>query len=137
MAAMSRRKGIAAELEIAAVIRDITGWQIKRRVRQHQGDSDLEGVPGWSVEVKRHATIGRADLDAFWLQAVRQCNYDGGHVPVLFFRRNRDQWRAVWPMAVQMQPDSLRAVQWIGYEWTCEGSIDAWAAVARERIENE
>jgi len=47
-----------------------------------------------------------------------------------FWRKDRDQWRAVWPVAVHL------AIQerdyWTGYEWTAEGSPEAWAAVARE-----
>ena len=52
---MSRTKGAAGERELAAALRELTGWDIRRRVRQHDGDSDLEGVPGWSIEVKRLA----------------------------------------------------------------------------------
>lgn len=58
-----------------------------------------------------------------------QANKTGG-LPVLFFRKNRDEWRAVWPAAVQLGVQS--ADMWSGYSWTVEGSIEAWAAVARE-----
>ena len=119
MSAMQRNKGKAGEREIAAIVRDLTGWDVRRRVRQHDGDSDLEGVPGWSVEVKRHATAARGDIRAWWEQARRQAN--AGQVPVLFFRRDRDEWRAVWPI------DESH-----GYDYTAEGSIAAWACVARE-----
>jgi hypothetical protein len=72
MGAMSRTKGKAGEREIAALIRDLTGWDVRRRVRQHDGDSDLMGVPGWSIEVKRHARATRADLASWWQQTVDQ-----------------------------------------------------------------
>lgn len=121
MSAMQRNKGKAGEREIAAIVRDLTGWDVRRRVRQHDGDSDLEGVPGWAVEVKRHATATRGDIRAWWEQARRQAG--AGQVPVLFFRRDRDEWRAVWPVDMdEPQP----------YEFTAEGSIAAWACVARE-----
>lgn len=125
MGKASRDKGKSGEREIAAIVRDLTGWDVRRRVRQHDGDSDLEGIPGWSVEVKRHATASRADIKAWWSQAVAQAWDEAGTVrPVLFFRRDRDEWRAVWGVA----PES-----WT-YANTCEGSIEAWAMVAREAM---
>jgi hypothetical protein len=129
MGAMQRMKGQTGEREAAALIRDLTGWDVRRRVRQHDGDSDLEGVPGWSVEIKRHASAGRADIRAWWAQAVAQAQRTG-LLPVLMFRRDRDQWRAVWPVAVHL---GLQAAEmWTGYEWAVEGSPEAWSAVARE-----
>lgn len=129
MGLMQRTKGKAGEREAATLLRDITGWDIRRRVRQHDGDSDLVGVPGWSVEVKRHAKATRGDISAWWNQTVKQ---SGSAIPVLMFRRDRDEWRAVWPVAALLyqQLDS----HWLGYEWTAEGSIAAWASVARERL---
>lgn len=126
MGAMQRTKGQAGEREVAALVRDLTGWDVKRRVRQHDGDSDLEGIPGWSVEVKRHASATRSDIAGWWRQAVTQAK---GLLPVLFYRLDRDSWRAVWPVAVSMRAASEI---WMGYEWTAEGSVEAWAAVARE-----
>jgi hypothetical protein len=98
---MSRNKGKSGEREIAALVCDLTGWDVRRRVRQHTDDSDLEGVPGWCVEVKRHARAGRSDLAAWWDQAAKQAR-KAGHWPVLFYRTDRDQWRAVWPLAVHL-----------------------------------
>ena len=63
---MQRNKGAGGEREIAGIMRDLTGWDVRRRVRQHDGDSDLEGVPGWSVEVKRHRTASRGDIAGWW-----------------------------------------------------------------------
>lgn len=62
MSVTSRTKGQTGEREIAAIVRDLTGWDVRRRVRQHEGDGDLEGIPGWSVEVKRHRQAQRADI---------------------------------------------------------------------------
>jgi hypothetical protein len=129
MGAMSRTKGQTGEREAAALIRDLTGWNVRRRVRQHDGDSDLEGVPGWSVEIKRHASASRGDIAAWWAQAVAQAR-PAGLLPVLLYRRDRDQWRAVWPVGVHLALQERD--YWTGYEWTVEGTPDAWAAVARE-----
>jgi hypothetical protein len=124
----SRNKGKAGEREIASLVRDLTGWEVRRRVRQHEGDSDLEGVPGWSVEVKRYARAARADVRGWWEQAARQAGES--QTPVLFWRQDRDEWRAVWPVAASLAVQ--HADTWGGYGWTVEGSIEAWAAVARD-----
>ncbi len=129
MSRMSRAKGQTGEREISTILRDQTGWDVRRRVRQHDGDSDLEGVPGWSVEVKRHRTASRGDIAGWWRQTVAQAERAGA-VPVLFFRADRDTWRAVWPLAALLTHQT--ADYWRAYEWTAEGAIAAWAAAARE-----
>jgi len=130
MGLKSRTKGKAGEREIAALIRDLTGWEVKRKVRQLDGESDLEGVPHFSVEVKRHAAATRADIRGWWSQAQTQASTEK-LIPVLFFRRDRDEWRAVWPLG--LEADAF----WTGYGFTVEGSVDAWAAVAREIANTE
>lgn len=131
MSAHQRTKGQQGEREVSGIIRDLTGWDVQRRVRNHAGDSDLTGVPGWSVEVKRHKAAGRAEIAGWWRQTCAQA---GDLLPVLFYRLDRDSWRAVWPVAVglEMQSDCY----WSGYEWTVEGSVDAWVAVAREAMKS-
>jgi Holliday junction resolvase len=124
MSAMQRTKGQVAEREIAALIRELTGWEVRRRVRNHAGDSDLEGIPGWSVEVKRSA---RPQIAPWWRQTVAQATHA---LPVLFYRLDGAKWRAVWPVAVLMQEQ--RAEYWADLEWTATTTVAAWAAVARE-----
>ena len=131
MAMMSRNKGKAGEREIAALLADLTGCDVRRRVRQHDGDSDLEGLPGWCVEVKRHARATRALIAGWWAQAVSQAERTSA-VPLLLYRADRDAWRAVWPLSVNLTMQT--AAMWRGYEWTAEGSPEAWAAVFRETI---
>lgn len=126
MSAMQRTKGLAGEREIAGLIRDATGWDVRRRVRQHDSDSDLLGAAGWSIEVKRRAAAPRGEIARWWRQTVEQAGTDR---PVLFYRADRDSWRAVWPLAVSLALQ--QAEPWPGYEWTAEGSVQAWAAVAR------
>lgn len=123
MSAMSRNKGKAGEREIAALVRDLTGHDVRRKVRQHDGDSDLEGIPGWSVEVKRAA---KPEMSAWWLQTVEQARR-GRAKPVLFYRLDRQQWRARWPLCLLVGGE-----QWGGLEWTADTSIEGWAAVMRE-----
>ncbi|MDP2064639.1 MAG: hypothetical protein Q8K38_01550 [Burkholderiaceae bacterium] len=134
MGLKSRTKGKVGEREIAALVADLTGLCIKRRVRQHAGDSDLEGVPGWCIEVKRHAKATRADIRQWWSQAQEQAQR-AGTMPVLLYRQDRDDWRAVWPLAVTLAHQ--QAAMWAGYEWTAEGSIEAWTTVLRETMNLE
>lgn len=101
MSAKQLTKGAVGEREIATIVRELTGWDVRRRVRQHDGDSDLEGVPGWSVEVKRHRSASRGDIAAWWHQTVNQAERAAA-LPVLFFRVDRDAWRAVWPLVVML-----------------------------------
>lgn len=132
MSKKSRTKGKTGEREIAALLHDLTGCEVRRRVRQHDGDSDLEGLPGWCVEVKRHAKATRADLARWWTQTVTQAGRDGGK-PVLFYRQDRDGLRAVWSVAEGLA--IAQAGMWQGYQWTAEGTPEAWAAVFRETME--
>jgi hypothetical protein len=127
MSAMQLTKGQTGEREIAGIVRDLTGFDVRRRVRQHDGDSDLEGVPGWSVEVKRHRAATRGDIARWYQQAVAQA---GDLLPVLFYRVDRDAWRAVWPVAIALVQQ--RADFWRRYEWTADTTIESWAAAARE-----
>jgi hypothetical protein len=127
MGRMQRTKGMVAEREAAALICEHTGWQVRRRVRNAAGDSDLVGAPGWSVEVKRYACATRAEIAVWWAQCAKQAKWD---VPVLFYRLDRGTWRAVWPLAVNLRLQ--HANHWESYDWTVEGAVAAWALVARE-----
>jgi hypothetical protein len=42
MGMKSRNKGKVGEREIASIVRALTGWEVKRKVRQLDGESDLE-----------------------------------------------------------------------------------------------
>lgn len=125
MSAMQRNKGKAGEREIAKIIKDLTGWDVRRRVRQHDGDSDLVGVPGWSVEVKRHKTVTRSDLRNWWQQTINQCC--DGEVPVLFYRRDKDEWRAVYTTIAKDGEVNYKT----DYQHTLEASVLHWANFAR------
>lgn len=129
MSAFQRSKGQRGELTVARLIHEHTGWDVKRKVRQHGLDSDLEGVPGFAVEVKDHAVATLGNVRLWWSQAAKQADI-AGLIPALFYKRQRGEWRAVWPVAVGLHVQ--RADMWRDYEWTVEGSIAAWAAVARE-----
>lgn len=127
MSAASRTKGKAGERDAAGLIRDLLGFDVRRRVRQHVGDSDLVGIPNWSLEVKRHKAACRAEIRAWWTQTVEQA---GALLPCLIYRLDRDSWRAVWPLAIHLGVQ--RADYWRDYAMTVEGSVEAWCSAARE-----
>lgn len=96
MAGLSRDKGKAGERELARLLSDLTGHQITRRVRQHDGDDDLVGLAGWSIECKRYARASPALVAGWWRQAQAQA-LATNTVPVLLYRADRADWVAVWP----------------------------------------
>ena len=57
MGGLSRSKGQRGEREVAALLSELTGHDVRRRVRNHAGDSDLQGLPGWEIEVKFYAAV--------------------------------------------------------------------------------
>lgn len=126
MGAMSREKGKRGEREVAAIISELLGLSASRRVRQHEGDSDILGVPGWSIEVKRLTAPTSYDLNVAWAQACEQAAADKA-IPALFYRANYRPWRVRWPLAVVLgadwSDDPLYAV---------ESTPEAWAAAVRE-----
>ena len=120
-----RAKGGDGEREIANLLSDLLGIPIKRRVRQHEGDSDLEGLLGWSVEVERAKT---ATLPSWWRQACAQAK---GALPVLFYRLDGKKWRAIWPLSVVV---GVIDQPWCDLSMTAETTVGGWAAVYRELL---
>ena len=108
------------------MIRDLTGWDVQRRVRQHDGDSDLVGVPGWSIEVKNCQKALQGDISRWWGQCITQA---AEARPALIYRAQRGVWRVRWPLGVVAAVDGGR---WHDIDWTADTTIEAWVAVARE-----
>lgn len=119
-----------AHRKAAGLVRDLTGWDVQSRVRQHGGDSDLVVVPGWSIEVKRRRSATDAVSAKWWAQAVAQAGSDR---PVLLYRVDRGDWRAVWPLAALLAPSGMGT--WLVFRWTVNSGLEAWTAVAREGLE--
>jgi hypothetical protein len=132
MSAFSRNKGKRGELAVCHIIFELTGWEAKRRVRNDHGDTDLVGVPGWAVEVKDHAKATLGDLRDWWSQACRQAQ---GNLPLLVYKRQRGEWRAVYPMCVYLH--TQHADWWKDFDYTVETSLEAWATTARELCGND
>lgn len=127
---MARCKGQLGELEIVHMLRAITGFDVRRRVRQHEGDSDIEGIPGWSVEIKRHATVTPGKVAVWWRQTVEQAKYPRQQ-PVLFYRGDRGKWRAVW----SDEPITLSGVVSADLDATLTSSPFVWYECAYQTWE--
>ena len=95
MGAASRTKGQSGERELAGLLAGLTGHDVRRRVRNHRGDDDLVGLPGWALECKRYKAAPPALVAQWWQQAAAQAQAAGCE-PALFYRADRGQWRAVW-----------------------------------------
>ncbi len=103
MGGLSRSKGQRGEREVAALLSELTGHDVRRRVRNHAGDSDLQGLPGWDVEVKFYAAVTPGLVRTWWTQAVEQSRITNT-LPVLFYRASRGDWRVVWPAGLHITP---------------------------------
>lgn len=89
MGVSERRKGIAAEREVAELLRSY-GLPAKR-IPNSGGlelKGDLAGVDGYHIEVKRQETLR---LPTWLRQAADEC---GAAEPVVVFRQNRGEWYA-------------------------------------------
>lgn len=127
MAGLSRTKGQTGEREAAALLALVTDFDVRRRVRQHQGDSDLEGVPGWSLEVKRHAAAPPAKVAEWWAQAVAQAQRTGTR-PLLMYRADRGEWQCKWLANLHCQTLPVTC----GIDYTLSASAWVWWAMCQD-----
>ena len=126
---MARSKGQSGELEVVKILRDLTGHDVRRKVRQHAGDGDLEGLPFWSVEIKRHATVTPFKLWEWWGQAVDQARASKS-LPVLIYRGDRAEWRCVWNADLHASPMPQPLCS--DYEATLTAAPETWWALCRD-----
>jgi len=125
MGAMSRRKGAVGEREASAILRAELGVKIERRLEQwRSGGSDLVGLDGWSIEIKRAAQWS----SAWWQQAVEQAHHEG-NLPVLIYRLDRKQW-----IARMRGADLAPELSETGAAWWVEMELGTWCQVVRERM---
>ena len=82
----SRDKGKRGERELAGLIGG-------RRGDNLLGSADVVGLEGFHVEVKRRE---RVDMVRWCEQAEADCG--DGEVPLVAWRRNRDDWRVTLPL---------------------------------------
>lgn len=125
MGSLSRNKGRSFEQLIARLLTEATGVKWARRVRQHDGDSDIvtedNAFSHLSLECK-HATVLK--IPEWWRQAQQQAE-ERRLVPVLIYRQtgrsiqvmldayhvNSRHWPVVGRHTVVLEWDA--AVQWM------------------------
>lgn len=92
----SRQKGKRGELELCHTLRELFGWVAERSVQHcgNAGDSDLivRNLPKMFVECKR---VEQLNLSKAMDLARQQA---GQKVPVIFHRRDREEWMASVPL---------------------------------------
>jgi hypothetical protein len=94
------------------------------------GDDPVQATLNlFAFECKRYAAITPALLSKFWQQAESQAR-SVAKIPALAYRGDRQAWRVLVPLnsISEAFPET-----WEGYEWTAELSMEAFAALVRER----
>lgn len=123
MSAMQRRKGADGERELARELRERLGADVVRNlVQARAGGSDLLGIEGWAIEVKRAA---RPRLTAWWLQCCQQAEAVSER-PALFYRLDRQTWRVVLALR-----DVAAGCDGAPFTLKVETDLDAFAALVR------
>lgn len=102
----SSRKGAQGERDVLNAFRDImrnveadlvsegvtfvarSDFATRKRLERGTSSRDIGNIPIISIEVKRNETL---NVNAAWEQATRQA--DGGLLPVLVYKFNREPWR--------------------------------------------
>ena len=89
MGKFQKEKGKRGEREVASLLRE-HGYD-GRRTAQYAGvtgdSSDVVGLPGYHIEVKRQE---RANIYEWYAQAQRDAGKD---IAVVVFRRSGDRWK--------------------------------------------
>lgn len=129
MAINSRAKGASAEREVAALIHEELGIRLNRNLEQYRSDEqgDLNGLPGWTVEVKHYAKAN--DFKPEWWKQVSVAADRNKEMPALFWRGNRQAWR------VTVRLSSINSD--IAFDLLQEPvtlSFRAWASLVRENL---
>lgn len=125
MSASQRRKGAAGERELFKLLSAELGTVVSRNLTQTRaGGADCIDVSGWSVECKRAEDL---KLATWWAQAQTQADAAGA-CPVLFYRRSRHPWAAVFDLS-DLMPESFPK-----RGDTCEMSLPAACQLIRERL---
>jgi hypothetical protein len=138
MAALSRNKGANGERELAGIIRewlcvDVTrNWQGQAAV----GGSDIAGIPGWAIEVKRAIT---PRIGSWWVQACQQAE-SAKQMPALMYRIDgerrgqtpEEKWRVIVRLSDIAGPGIFPKSD---IYHTAEISLGAWMQIIRETMQ--
>ena len=93
MTSPSKSKGDRAEREIAAILSDHFGVTVRRKLGAGRTDDegDLEGIPGWCLEVKDYADVLRGLREGLDDCTAEQAN-SGLPFGAAFIRRRGGRW---------------------------------------------
>ena len=91
---MARNKGARGENELAGILTDELGFEVKRKLGQARDGGDDIQIGKYRIEVKRREALRLDD----WCQQI-EVYCDPREVPIVAYRRNGQPWRAVVPMA--------------------------------------
>ena len=96
MTSSAKRKGDHAEREVSAILSNLLGVTIRRKLGAGRTDDegDLDGLRDTTVEVKSYADVTRAIREGLDDLHREQANAGTGH-GVLFVRRPGGRWIAV------------------------------------------
>jgi Holliday junction resolvase len=83
-----RNKGAAGERELAGILKDNLGFEVKRNLGQARDGADDITIQKFRIEVKRQE---RLQVDK-WSEQVESCS-KSGEIPILAYRRNGQPWR--------------------------------------------
>lgn len=91
-----KAKGDRAEREIAALLADLLGFGVRRKLGAGRADDtgDLDGLPDCTAQVKNYADLARAIREGLTGLETQQVNAGTTH-GVLFVRRPGGRWIAV------------------------------------------
>jgi hypothetical protein len=133
----SRAKGAAGEREFCSELSlhlgDHLTEQLKRNLEQtRNGGHDIQGLPGWAVEVKRYKSLTETEIANIWeKQAVDQAMRISA-IPALAYREDRRPWRVRVPINVMTGEHWSDQDRW-HIDWTIEVGLAAFAYIVREQ----
>jgi Holliday junction resolvase len=85
-----RNKGATGERELAGILRDNLGVEVKRNLGQARDGADDITIGKFRIECKRQE---RLQIDV-WCEQVEACAQPG-EIPLVIYRRNGKPWRVV------------------------------------------
>lgn len=100
MGKSSQRKGRAAEIELSRILQSY-GYEVLPGEPVSFGEvPDLSGLPGIHCEVKR---CEKLHIPEWMAQAERDAEKFKDGAPVIFHRRNREEWRCTMKLSTFME----------------------------------
>lgn len=98
----------------------------RKRIERGTSSRDIGNIPIISIEVKRNENL---NIKGAWEQCVRQA--DGGLLPVLVYRYNREPWRVRTWAALTSYDGTGTAVKYAVGEFSLIDFLDYYAKLYR------